>query len=210
VLAAESQVAVQGAGGLRAERHQPPLAAFASPDVQGPSAQVDVLDLEGDRLAGTQPRLGQQPDQGLVPAVAQRRPLTGGEQGTELLIGQDRDDLAVELRRLQAGQRVGVQLALLGQPGGEAAQGEWRARAVAASRPLFSSSAMNAATVGRSSVASRLCRSHQARKARTPVAYSRTVPSALRSARRWMIQLSSSARRSAGDFDPLTWPGYSR
>ena len=57
-------------------------------------------------------------------------------------------------------------------------------RAVAASRPSFSSSATNAATVGRSSVAGRSCRSHQARKARTPVAYSRTVPAALRSARR--------------------------
>jgi hypothetical protein len=43
VLAAESQVAVQGAGGLRAERHQPHLAALASPDVQGACAQVDVL-----------------------------------------------------------------------------------------------------------------------------------------------------------------------
>jgi hypothetical protein len=92
--------------------------------MQGAGAQVDVLDPEGDRLAGAQTRLGEQAHQGLVAAVAQRRPLAGGEQSAELLIGQDRDDLAVELRRLQAGQRVDGQLALVGQPGGEAAQGE--------------------------------------------------------------------------------------
>jgi hypothetical protein len=49
--------------------------------VQGAGAQVHVLDLEGDRLARTQARLGQQSHQGLVSAVAQRRPLAGGEQG---------------------------------------------------------------------------------------------------------------------------------
>jgi hypothetical protein len=36
------------------------------------SSQVDVLDSEGDRLAGTQSCLGEQPDQSLVAAVAQR------------------------------------------------------------------------------------------------------------------------------------------
>jgi hypothetical protein len=90
------------------------------------SSQVDVLDSEGDRLAGTQSCLGEQPDQSLVAAVAQRWPLAGGEERAELPRRQDRHDLAVELR----------------------------------------------------------------------LAYSRTVPSASRSARRWMVQLSSSARRS--------------
>jgi hypothetical protein len=74
--------------------------------VQGAGAQVDVLDPEGDRLAGAQARLGEQSHQGLVAAVAQRRPLAGGEQGAELLVEQDRDDLAVELRRLQLLQWV--------------------------------------------------------------------------------------------------------
>jgi hypothetical protein len=65
MLAAQPQVTVEGAGGLRAERHQSSLAAL--PDVHGPAAQVQILDLEGDRLAGTQTRLGaalHQPDDG--------------------------------------------------------------------------------------------------------------------------------------------------
>jgi hypothetical protein len=68
--------------------------------------------------------LGEQPDQSLVAAVAQRWSLAGGEERAELLRRQDRHDLAVELRRLQPGERVGVQLALPRQPGGEAAQSE--------------------------------------------------------------------------------------
>jgi hypothetical protein len=55
-----------------------------------------------------QARFGEEPHEGLVAAVAQHRSLAGSGQGAELLIGQDRDDLAVELRWLQAGQRVGV------------------------------------------------------------------------------------------------------
>ena len=67
MLAAQSQVTVEGAFGLRAERHRSSLAALAPPDVHGPAAQVQILDLEGDRLAGTQTRLGaalHQPDDG--------------------------------------------------------------------------------------------------------------------------------------------------
>ncbi len=60
MLALQPQVAVKGAGGLRAERHESPLAALAPPDMHGPGAQVQVLDLEGDHLAGTQARLGEQ------------------------------------------------------------------------------------------------------------------------------------------------------
>jgi hypothetical protein len=70
VLAAQPQVTVEGTDGLRAERHQSPLVALAAPDVYGPGVQVQILDLEGDRLADAQARLGEQPHQGLVAPVA--------------------------------------------------------------------------------------------------------------------------------------------
>ena len=57
MLAAQPQVTVEGAGGLRAER-QPVVRCRPAPDVHGPAAQVQILDLEGDRLASTQTRLG--------------------------------------------------------------------------------------------------------------------------------------------------------
>jgi hypothetical protein len=126
----------------------------------------------------------------------QRRSLAGGQHGAELLVREHRDNLAVELGRLQAGQRVGVQLAFLGQPGGEAAQGELPGSGGGRLPAVVQQLGDERGDGGPSSVAGLPCRSPQARKARTPVAYSRTVPSALRSARRWMIQLSSSARRS--------------
>jgi hypothetical protein len=54
VLSAQPQVTVKGASGLRAERQQPSLtAALAPPDMHRPGTQIQILDLEGDCLAGT-------------------------------------------------------------------------------------------------------------------------------------------------------------
>jgi hypothetical protein len=62
MLSTEPSVAIEGTGGLRAEGHEPALPTLAAPDVQCASSQVDVLDSEGDRLAGSQSCLGEQSD----------------------------------------------------------------------------------------------------------------------------------------------------
>jgi hypothetical protein len=133
--------------------------------------------------------------------TSSRRSLSAGpwqaaQQGAELLVREYRDDLAVELGRLQAGQRIGIQLTLLGQPGGEASQrelpGSGGGRLPAIVQQLGDERG-DGGPVERRRPALPLA---PGQEGADPVAYSRTVPSALRSARKWMIQLSSSARRS--------------
>ena len=47
--------------------------------------------------------------------------LAGGDEGAELVLAQRLDDLDVELGRLQPDEGVGVDLTLVGEPGGEPA-----------------------------------------------------------------------------------------
>jgi hypothetical protein len=100
-------------------------------DRGGPIGEVEVGDLERDDLAGAHPGLEHQPDQGLVAAMPQRlgRRLVLPhrarlKQRLEVGVGERLDDPLVDLGRLDAEERVGGDLTLLGEPRGEPAHRE--------------------------------------------------------------------------------------
>ena len=124
VAAAGAEVAVQRPGGLRAEGDHPALTALPPAHGGRAGGQVDVLGVERDDLSGPGTRLDHQPHERLIPAVAQVPARAGSDQRLDRLSGQRLDDLRVQLGRLEADQVLGVALALLEQPGGEAPEGE--------------------------------------------------------------------------------------
>ncbi len=58
-------------------------------------AEAQIAAGQADQLAGTQPGLGAQQDQGVV-AAADPRGLVGGvKQGVELVVGEERDERVI-------------------------------------------------------------------------------------------------------------------
>ena len=83
------------------------------------------------------------------------------EQRFDLGVGERLDDPLVELRRPDTEQLVGVDLAFGGQPRPEPPDGPCRDFTVVRVETVVEQSAVNAATVGRSSSAAGRLRSHQ-------------------------------------------------
>ena len=121
-----AQVAVDRRGGLDGERDDPARAALATADDRGGriGPQVEVGDLEGDDLARPGTGGEHQAQDRFVALVAQVGPPAGLEHGTELVVGERLHHGLVELGRLAARAAGRALLALLGQPGREAADGE--------------------------------------------------------------------------------------
>jgi hypothetical protein len=108
------QVGADRGDRVAADGHEPLLRALA-PRAQDPRVEVDVADLEVDRLARAQParvhELEQRP-------VAQGRGVAagrGGEQARHLVAGEDLRELLGLARRAQVGGRVVLERPLAAQ-----------------------------------------------------------------------------------------------
>jgi hypothetical protein len=136
MLLAVGEVDQERLGGGLADRDHSPPPALAAPDGGEPTDEVEVVELQVDELTGADGGLEHDPDDGLVAAVVEcvlgPSPFTGtvvvngagGEECTELAIGEWLDQRRFVSGCLDAGKRVGVDLAAGCEPGCEAAYGE--------------------------------------------------------------------------------------
>jgi hypothetical protein len=116
VSATLAQVAIQRPGRLdpKWDRPVPGTAAPArlAGHVHDPVPQVDVRDLEAGQLREPQPAVQEQHDDGRVPAGREVGPCTGGEQGPQVRIRQDRRLGIARSRCPDPGRGVVIGLAL--------------------------------------------------------------------------------------------------
>jgi hypothetical protein len=130
------QVAVQGQGGLAAKGDRSGPAALAEDD-DHLVVEVEVAgEHDPGRLRDADAGVEEQLQDGRVLPVGEVAALAGFQQPAQLLIGQHRRGLVGDLRRVHAGHRAGLQLALGHRPLGErleapvAVQGRGRLPAV--------------------------------------------------------------------------------
>lgn len=114
-------VAVDGPTGLWTEGHGATLSAFSAPDDRHTRLEVHIPDLHGHDLPRPGAGLDHQPDDRLVTTVTKVPPRAGLDQQPALIIVKLLHYLVVELRRLEVAEPIGVDLALLREPGLEAA-----------------------------------------------------------------------------------------
>jgi hypothetical protein len=116
VACPHAQVAVQGKGGLAAEgtargrRPLPSTMTTWSSRSRSPGSMIP------GRLGDPHPGVEKQPENGRVPPVSEVPAPTGLQQPAQLIVGQHRRRLVRDLRRVHAGHRASVQLALGHRP----------------------------------------------------------------------------------------------
>src|SRR3954447_25691553 len=108
------EVGARGEDGLAADRHEALLAALAA-GAQDPGLEVDVADLERDRLRRAQPARVHELEQRPVAQGRRVRAARGGEQLRDLAAAQDLRQALALARRAEVGGRVVVDRVLAAQ-----------------------------------------------------------------------------------------------
>jgi hypothetical protein len=122
VAAAEAEVAVHGHRRFAAEGAGPLPAALAE-DEGDVLVEVEVVEAHAEQLAPAHPGVGQEADDGLVPAVLEILAGAVGEELAQVVLAEDGDGLFGDLGRRHAVHGGVVDLALVGEVAEELLEG---------------------------------------------------------------------------------------